>query len=38
YRSAEKQVIINLTSYPKGVYFISIVEGDVCVKRKLVKL
>ena len=38
YLSAEKQVIINLTSYPKGVYFISIVEGDVCVKRKLVKL
>ncbi|MEJ6695191.1 MAG: CotH kinase family protein [Chitinophagales bacterium] len=38
YSSRDKEVAIDLSAYSEGVYLLSIVEGSVCVKRKIVKL
>lgn len=34
----EKTISIDLSKYSKGVYFLNIVEGQNCIKRKIVKL
>lgn len=34
----EKKVFIDLTQYSKGIYFLNIVEGQNCIKRKIIKL
>ena len=33
----EKKNFIDLTQYSKGIYFLNIVEGQNCIKRKIVK-
>ena len=38
YSSRDKEVAIDLSTYSEGVYLLSIVEGSVCVKRKIMKL
>jgi hypothetical protein len=38
YSSRDKEFSIDLSTYSEGVYLLNIVEGSVCVKRKIVKL
>ena len=38
YSSMDKEFSIDLSTYSEGVYLLNIVEGSVCVKRKIVKL
>ncbi|MDA8979705.1 CotH kinase family protein [Chitinophagales bacterium] len=38
YFTKEKWITVELTNFANGVYFVNVIEGQICVKRKLVKL
>ncbi len=38
YSSKEKEISINLSTYSNGIYYLSIVEENICIKRKIIKL
>ena len=38
YSSRDKEVAIDLSTFSEGIYLLNIVEGSVCLKRKIMKI